>query len=143
LIIYFYYLRTLLTYNLCLSFLQVGLTPLHEAARFNRLDVAQYLVLECGADVHAKDSKHHNALYCCRRAKLIAKFLRPLVEPKFKMYALCMGLHRRLGVDSPLNMLNLDVMQEIAKHLPEQRQPSFASASLGELALEDLFDVID
>jgi hypothetical protein len=31
----------------------------------------------------------------------------------------CMGLHRRLGVDSPLNMLNVDVMQEIAKFVDE------------------------
>jgi hypothetical protein len=39
------------------------------------------------------------------------------MEPKPKMLALCMGLHRRLGVDSPLKLLNVDVMQEIAKQV--------------------------
>jgi hypothetical protein len=43
--------------------------------------------------------------------------LRPYMQPKPKMYALCMGLHRRLGADSPLNVLNVDLMQEIAKHI--------------------------
>jgi hypothetical protein len=48
----------------------------------------------------------------------IVNFLQPFIRPKPKMFALCMGLHRRLGVDSPLKILNVDVMQEIAKHLP-------------------------
>jgi hypothetical protein len=44
-------------------------------------------------------------------------FLRPYIEPKPKMYALCMGLHRRLGADSPLRWLNVDMMHEIAKYV--------------------------
>jgi hypothetical protein len=82
--------------------------------------MVQFLVEQCGADVHAKDSKKRTALDCCTRyqhAQPIAAFLRPYSDRKPKMYALCMGLHRRLGVDSALNMLNVDVMQEIGKHL--------------------------
>jgi hypothetical protein len=84
-----------------------------------RLDLARYLIEQCGADVHAKDSKQRTALDCCNTNihAPIAAFLRPYSDRKPKMYALCMGLHRRLGVDSALNMLNVDVMQEIGKHL--------------------------
>jgi hypothetical protein len=76
-------------------------------------------VEQCGADVHAKDSSQRTALnYCTNYALVpIAAFLRQYSDPKPKMFALCMGLHCRLGVNSPLNMLNVDVMQEIAKHL--------------------------
>jgi hypothetical protein len=83
------------------------------------LDVVQYLVKQCGADVNAKDSTQSKALDYCTGYEhaLIAAFLRPYLGPKPKMYTLCMGLHRRLGVDSALNMLNVDVMQEIGKHL--------------------------
>jgi hypothetical protein len=85
-----------------------------------RLDLARYLIEQCGADVHAKDSTQRTSLdYCTTYARTqpIAAFLRQYSDPKPKMYALCMGLHRLLGVDSPMNMLNVDVMQEIAKHL--------------------------
>jgi hypothetical protein len=102
--------------------LQDGCTSLHlTVSKFIvHLDTVQYLVQQCGADLHAKDSKQRTALdYCTREThEPIAAFLRLYMEPKPKMFALCMGLHRRLGVDSPLNMLNVDVMQEIAKHLP-------------------------
>jgi hypothetical protein len=76
-------------------------------------------VEKCGADVHAKDSEQHLALDFCAddEESEIAVFLRRYMEPKPKMFALCMGLHCRLGLDSPLNMLNVDVMQEIAKHM--------------------------
>jgi hypothetical protein len=79
----------------------------------------QYLIEKCGADVHAENSRQRTALDCCDgdEEPEIAVFLRRYMEPKPKMYALCMGLHCRLGLDSPLNMLNVDVMQEIAKHL--------------------------
>ena len=95
-------------------------TPLHEAAMEAHMEVIQYLVEECGADVHVKDSNQQTALDICIRKghTSIAAFLRQHMEPKPKMYALCMGLHCRLGADSPLKMLNVDVMQEIAKHLP-------------------------
>jgi hypothetical protein len=92
-------------------------TPLHFAAR--HLEVAQFLVEQCGADVHAKDSEQRTALDHCTidvHART-AVFLRRCMEPKPKMFALCMGMHCRLGVDSPLKVLNVDVMQEIAKHL--------------------------
>jgi hypothetical protein len=81
--------------------------------------MVQFLVEQCGADVHAKDSTQRTALDCCTTYDIapIAAFLRPYSDRKPKMYALCMGLHRRLGVNSPLNMLNVDVMQEIGKHL--------------------------
>jgi hypothetical protein len=96
--------------------LQDGGTPLHFAAR--HLEVVQFLVEQCGADVHAKDSKQRTALGCCTTTDApAAVFLRLYMESKPKMFTLCMGLHRRLGVDSPLKMLNVDVMQEIAKHL--------------------------
>jgi hypothetical protein len=97
--------------------------PLHLASTNGHLDVVQFLVEQCGADVHAKNSGQQTALDCCADADAddeeseIAVFLRRFMEPKPKMYALCMGLHCRLGVDSPLNMLNVDMMQEIAKHL--------------------------
>jgi hypothetical protein len=83
------------------------------------LDTIQYLVGQCGADLHAKDSEQRTALDRCtlKVQEPIAALLRLCMEPKPKMYALCMGLHRRLGVDSPLKMLNVDVMQEIAKYL--------------------------
>jgi hypothetical protein len=83
------------------------------------LDVVQFLVEKCGADVHAKNSDQVTVLdfYNNDEESEIAVFLRRFMEPKPKMYALCMGLHCRLGLDSPLNMLNVDVMQEIAKHL--------------------------
>jgi hypothetical protein len=95
------------------------------------LDVVQFLVEQCEADVHAKDSYQRTALDCCITNENtpildrcntnihapIAAFLRQYSDRKPKMYALCMGLHRRLGMDSPLNMLNVDVMQEIGKHL--------------------------
>jgi hypothetical protein len=99
---------------------QNGDTPLHVASFEIHLDLVQFLVEQCGADVHAKDSKQRTALDHCtayKRTKPIVAFLRPYSDRKPKMYALCMGLHRRLGVDSPLNMLNVDVMQEIGKHL--------------------------
>jgi ankyrin repeat protein len=98
---------------------QNGSTPLHDASICIQLDMVQFLVEQCGADVHAKDSEQRTALDRCStnvRAP-IAAFLRLYMEPKPKMFALCMGLHCRLGVDSPLNMLNMDVMQEIGKHL--------------------------
>jgi hypothetical protein len=84
-----------------------------------RLDLVRYLVEQCGADVHAKDSTQRTALDHCTTFEHapIAAFLQQCSDPKPKMYALCMGLHCRLGMDSPLNMLNVDVMQEIAKHL--------------------------
>jgi hypothetical protein len=81
--------------------------------------MVQFLVEQCGADVHAKDSTQRTALECCTiyEQTPITAFLRQYSDPKPKMYALCMGLHRRLGVNSPLNMVNVDVMQEIGKHL--------------------------
>jgi hypothetical protein len=79
--------------------------------------MVQFLVEQCGADVHAKDSDQQTLDCCDDEEPKIAVFLRRYTEPKPKMYALCMGLHRRLGLDSPLNMLNVDMMQEIAKHL--------------------------
>jgi ankyrin repeat protein len=99
--------------------LQDGTTPLHYASSNGHLDVVQFLVEQCGADVHAKDSGQQTALdrWNGDDESEIAVFLRRYMEPKPKMHALCMGLHCRLGVDSPLNMLNVDVMQEIAKHL--------------------------
>jgi hypothetical protein len=83
------------------------------------LIVVKFLVEKCGADVHAKDNFQRTALdECAGGAKsAIVVFLRSYMEPKPKMLALCMGLHRRLGVDSPLKILNVDVMQEIARHL--------------------------
>jgi hypothetical protein len=95
-------------------------TPLHCTLFDGHLDVVQFLVEQCGADVHAKDSKKRTALdYCTEyeHARSVAAFLRPYSDRKPKMYALCMGLHRRLGVDSSLNMLNVDVMQEIGKFI--------------------------
>jgi hypothetical protein len=76
-------------------------------------------VEQCGADVHVKNADQETALdrWNDDEESAIAEFLRRYMEPKPKMYALCMGLHCRLGVDSPLNMLNVDVMQEIANHL--------------------------
>jgi hypothetical protein len=50
----------------------------------------------------------------------IVNFLRPYIHSKSKVFALCMGLHRRLGAGSPLNMLNVDVIQEISKFLKFQ-----------------------
>jgi hypothetical protein len=101
--------------------LQDGCTSLHWVASTStvHLDTIQYLVGQGGADVHAKDSKQRTALDRCtlKAQDPIAAFLRLCTEPKPKMCALCMGLHPRLGVDSPLKMLNLDVMQEIAKYL--------------------------
>jgi hypothetical protein len=99
--------------------MQDGHMPLHLASSIGHLNVVQFLVEQCGADVHAKDSNQQTALDRCTddTTAPIAAFLRPYVDPKPKLYALCMGLHRRLGVDSPLQMLNVDVMQEIAKHL--------------------------
>jgi hypothetical protein len=92
--------------------------PLHYASSNGHLDVVQFLVEQCEADVHAKDSRQQTALdRCDDEESEIAVFLRRYMEPKPKMYALCMGLHRRLGLDSPLNMLNVDMMQEIWKHL--------------------------
>jgi hypothetical protein len=81
------------------------------------LDLARYLVEQCGADMHAKDSQQQTALDHCTSNEHapIAAFLRQYSDPKPRMYALCMGLHHRLGVDSPLNMLNVDVMTEIGK----------------------------
>jgi hypothetical protein len=84
--------------------------------------MVQLLVEQCGADVHAKDSNQRTALDRCteyEHAQPIAAFLRQYSDRKSKMYTLCMGLHRRLGVDSALNMVNVDVMQEIGKHLDE------------------------
>jgi hypothetical protein len=81
--------------------------------------MVQFLVEQCGADVHAKDSTQCTALDRCityQRAT-IAAFLRPYSDRKPKMFALCMGLHCRLGVNSALNMLNVDVMQEIGKFI--------------------------
>jgi ankyrin repeat protein len=100
---------------------QDGRTPLHVASFAIHLDVVQLLVEQCGADVHAKDSTQRTALDRCTTYKHapIAAFLRQYLDPKPKMYALCMGLHCRLGGDSALNMLNVDVMQEIGKHLDE------------------------
>jgi hypothetical protein len=76
-------------------------------------------VEQCGADVHTMSIYEHTPLgECIRDAEPeIVAFLRPYMEPKPKIFALCMGLHCRLGVDSPLQMLNVDVMQEIANHL--------------------------
>jgi hypothetical protein len=103
--------------------LQDGRTSLHWVALTStvHLDIIQFLVEQCGADVHAKDSEQCTALDRCTRnaQEPIAVFLRLCMEPKPKMYALCMGLHRRLGLDSPLNTLNVDMMQEIGKHLDE------------------------
>jgi hypothetical protein len=83
------------------------------------LDMVQFLVKQCGANVHAKDSKQRTALDRCTTYEHapIAEFLRQCMDRKPKMFALCMGLHRRLGLDSPLNMLNVDVMQEIGKFI--------------------------
>jgi hypothetical protein len=101
--------------------LQDGCTSLHSAVSKSivHLNTIQYLVGQCGADLHAKDSKQRTALDRCtlKAQEPIAAFLRLCMDPKPKKFALCMGLHRRLGVDSPLKMLNVDVMQEIAKHL--------------------------
>jgi hypothetical protein len=103
--------------------LQDGTMLLHYASSSGHLDVVQFLVEKCGADVHAKDSRQRTALDCCDddddddEESEIAVFLRRYMEPKPKMFALCMGLHCRLGLDSPLNMLNVDMMQEIAKHM--------------------------
>jgi ankyrin repeat protein len=93
--------------------------PLHLASANGHLEVVQFLVEQCGADMHAKNSDQYTALDCCfdDEEPKIAVFLRRYMEPKPKMFALCMGLHCRLGVDSPLNRLNVDVMQEIGKHL--------------------------
>jgi hypothetical protein len=99
--------------------MQGGRTLLHGAAANGNLELVQFLVEKCGADVYAKDSQQRTALdNCTDDSQLsIAVFLRQYMEPKPKMYALCMGLHCRLGVDSPLNMLYVDVMQEIANHM--------------------------
>jgi ankyrin repeat protein len=101
------------------SLSQNGWTLLHRASTIGRLGLALYLVEQCGADVNAKDSKQRTVIDCCIAYGYaqIAASLRRYSNRKPKMFALCMGLHRRLGVDSPLNMLNVDVMQEIAKHL--------------------------
>jgi hypothetical protein len=72
-----------------------------------------------GADVHAKDSEQRTSLDIIAHdpESPITVFLRPYVQPKLKVYVLCIGLHCRLGVDdSPLNVLNVDMMQEIAQH---------------------------
>jgi hypothetical protein len=106
--------------------LQEGRTPLHLASPKIRFDMVQYLVEQCGADIHAKDSYKHTALDRCIDAESeIAAFLRRYMEPKLKMFALCMGLHYRLGVDGSLRMLNVDVLREIAKHLREYCTPYF------------------
>jgi hypothetical protein len=83
------------------------------------VDIVLFLVQQCGADMHAKNSGQQTALDHCNddEESEITEFLRQYMEPKLKMFALCMGLHRRLGVDSPLKILNVDMMQEIAKHL--------------------------
>jgi hypothetical protein len=99
--------------------MQDGDTPLHRASFDGHLNVVQFLVEQCGADVHAKNSYQQTALDCCADDEQpeIAVFLRRYMEPKPKLYALCMGLHCRLGLDSPLKLLNVDMMQEIGKHL--------------------------
>jgi hypothetical protein len=99
--------------------MQNGGVPLHSASLNGHLEVVRYLTEKCGADVHAKDAEQQTALDCCfdDEESEIAVFLRRYMEPKPKMYALCMGLHCRLGLDSPLNTLNVDTMQEIGKHL--------------------------
>jgi ankyrin repeat protein len=99
--------------------MQNGHTPLHGASINGNLELVQFLVKRWGADVHAKDLQQRTALdYCTDDARMpIAVFLRQYLDPKPKMFALCMGLHCRLGVDSPLKMLYADVMQEIAKHM--------------------------
>jgi hypothetical protein len=93
--------------------------PLQFASSGGHLEVVQFLVEQCGADVHAKNSCQQTALDCWNddEKSEIAESLRRYMEPKPKMFALCMGLHRRLGLDSPLKLLNVDMMQEIAKHL--------------------------
>jgi ankyrin repeat protein len=99
--------------------LQDGRTPLHIASSNVHLDIVQFLVEQCGVDVRAKDYYGHTALDDCKgdAKSEISAFLRPYMDRKPKMFALCMGLHCRLGVDIPLKILNVDVMQEIAKHL--------------------------
>jgi hypothetical protein len=90
---------------------------LHSAALFNNLNIAKFLIEECGADVHAMNLGQQTSLEFTYRADALVDYLRLYVEPKPKMFALCMGLHRRLGVDSPLKILNVDVLQEIAKQM--------------------------
>jgi hypothetical protein len=46
----------ILTSESNVSVLQHGFTPLHLASYSGHLDVVQYLLDKCGADVHAKDN---------------------------------------------------------------------------------------
>jgi hypothetical protein len=98
--------------------LQNGWTPLHHALRNEQVNMMRYLIEKYGANMYVQDFRQRTALSCCPNATSpIAVLLRSYMEPKPKIFALCMGLNRRLGADSPLRMLNVDVMQEIAKHL--------------------------
>ena len=36
-------------------YLQLGLTPVHRAARYGQLTTVQYLIEECGAEVDGRD----------------------------------------------------------------------------------------
>jgi hypothetical protein len=121
--------------------LQDGSTYLFDAVRNFDLDIAEYLVNKCNINVHAKRLAKDNSSNMmhtvfdeaiARKDKKVIDFLRPYMLPKLKMCALCMGLHDRLGADSPVNELNVDVMQEIAKHLPELNSLNYEEFSSDE-----------
>jgi hypothetical protein len=86
-------------------------------------DIAKYLIEEQRVDMFAKVHKYGcpdlTVLDVARRDDdhEAINFLQPYMDSKPKIYALCMGLFPRLGADSPLMFVNVDIVQEIATHL--------------------------
>ena len=111
-----------------------GITPLHMAAYRGQMDAARLLVA-AGADLDIQDMRHETAAQKCyhggtrvllndyQRAKQEAEQRTPIIAQ-----TLAMATHERLGAESPLAVLDQNLLRHISQlttetELHAARQP--------------------
>jgi len=96
---------------------ELGFTPLHMAASLGYTEIAHQL-LQADADPRALDGDGNTPLQVAREhsSGAAVHLLRNWVHDK-RGTALAMALHPRLGVDSPANMLEAEMLRLVLEHV--------------------------
>jgi ankyrin repeat protein len=94
-------------------------TPLHKAARYGNTKVAS-LLLEHEADVNAPDYCQRTPLHCANGNREVMQLLKDWTYyyqqlRNNQLVAFCMAQHKRLGSDSPANVLPNEMFYHIAQ----------------------------